>query len=77
MDTEAVEALRKALNVNPFTSEAHEKLGQALIRLGQNDERPEECAPPRNRAGEARTIDNLRRASATDPSNYDGEQPRH
>ncbi|MBK6425977.1 MAG: tetratricopeptide repeat protein [Blastocatellia bacterium] len=71
MDTEAVEALRKALNVNPFHVEAHEKLGQALIRLGQNDEGQKALAAAEESRGRARTIDNLRRASATDPSNYE------
>ena len=71
MDTEAVAALRRALVVNPFHIEAHEKLGQALIRLGQNDEGQKALAAAEESRERAKTIDNLKRASAADPSNYD------
>jgi tetratricopeptide (TPR) repeat protein len=71
MDTEAVAALRGALGVNPFHVEAHEKLGQALIRLGQIDEGQKALAAAEESRERAKTIDNLRRASAADPSNYE------
>ncbi len=37
-DAEAADALRAALKINPFLGDAHEKLAQTLVRLGQQDE---------------------------------------
>lgn len=71
MDAEAVEALRKALGVNPFHVEAHEKLGQTLIRMGQTEQGERSLAAAEESRERAKTIDNLRRASAADPTNYE------
>jgi len=71
MDAEAVAALKKALGVNPFHVEAQEKLGQALIRMGDTDAGEKSLAAAEESRERAKTIDNLKRASANDPSNYE------
>ena len=68
-DTEAIATLREALKKNPYYADAHEKLGQALIRAGQQDEGNGELQSAEECRTRDKTINDMRRASAMDPSN--------
>jgi len=69
MDPEAADAFRKAIKVNPFHVAAHEKLAQVLMRTGQNDEGQKEMAAADESRERAKTLDGMKRASASDPTN--------
>lgn len=68
-DAKAADALRKALKENQYHADAHEKLGQTLIRMGQQAEGEQELRAAEESRTRAKTIDEMRRASAMDPSN--------
>jgi tetratricopeptide (TPR) repeat protein len=68
-DADAIAAFRSALKINPFHVDAHEKLGQTLIRGGGQDEGQNELKLAEDSRVRAKKIDEMRRASAADPSN--------
>jgi superkiller protein 3 len=68
-DEEAIAAFRSALKLNQFYADAQEKLGQALVRSGQQEEGQKQLLMAEESRKRAQVIDGLRRASAMDPSN--------
>lgn len=70
-DAEAADAFRAALKINPFLADAHEKLGQTLVRLGDQDESQAELKRAEDSRARAKTIDDMRRASAANPADAD------
>jgi tetratricopeptide (TPR) repeat protein len=66
-DADAVAAFRDALKVNPYAADAHEKLGQTLVRMGQQDEGQHELQAAEDSRVRERKINDMRRASAADP----------
>jgi superkiller protein 3 len=68
-DGDAVAALRSALKINPYHADAHEKLGQTLIRMGQQEEGQKELSAAEDSRTREAKINDMRRASAADPSN--------
>ncbi len=68
-DAQAVDAFRSALKINPFHGDAHEKLGQTLIRMGQQDEGQNELKLAEDSRTRAKTIVEMQRRSAGEPSN--------
>lgn len=70
-DDAAIAAFQSALRINPFHVDAHEKLGQTLIRSGRQDEGQNELKLAEDSRTRAKTIDEMRRSSAMDPSNVE------
>ncbi len=68
-DAEAIESFRNVLKKNPFHADAHEKLGQALIRTGAQAEGDGELQAAEDSRMRDKTINDMRRASMADPTN--------
>jgi tetratricopeptide (TPR) repeat protein len=70
-DEEAIAALREAVQINRYHADAHEKLGQALVRTGRQEEGDAEARLAEESRQRTAQLEQLRAAFAQQPGNVD------
>jgi tetratricopeptide (TPR) repeat protein len=68
-DEEAIAALREAVQINRYHADAHEKLGQALVRLGRQEEGDQEAKLAEESRQRTAQLEQLRATYAQQPGN--------
>jgi superkiller protein 3 len=68
-DDQAVEALRRAVEINTYHADAHERLGQALVRMGKTEEGEQETKLAEESRQRAAALEQLKNLSAQQPGN--------
>jgi Tfp pilus assembly protein PilF len=68
-DEQAVEAFRKAIAINEYHGDAHERLGQALVRMGRQEEGDAEAALAEASRRRTAEVEQLRQLAAQQPTN--------